>query len=740
MAPWPDNYFLSTTYSLALSSTTPPPPTAFPSLLLTNASLPIPRLGGALKASPYRALQGFSPLGPIFTQVQGLDLSRTPTAPRPWDVAASLSPASASLLLDTETMTAVPHFIEEDRSVGASVTASASAPVTLQMWPAVQLVPGRRYVVALRNLTDANGALLPIAPLVAALFSSRIVPPPLLIPQQVWLANRVRYRRMRMDLASFGSGWAPPNADAGAAPGIVQAWDFTVNTDANMTGELVSMQNDALAAVGGGAGMNWTVDSVLEAPSAGAGRVVRGTFSAPLYLSSALPGPNVRLVRDPATGLPVRQGFIPVPFIALIPASLLGSSPPAIVPRLLVFGHGLFGNRTSLLDPALVSAANRFNFVAASVDWWGLSDADLATAATIFSLRLSDIPAIPDRLAQGVLNSLLLPRLFTVRGQGTISASRAFAGPGGAYVLTPASTGAVLPALQQQVRSSYFGISLGGILGVSRQSLSSTEDRGVLQVPGAPSSLLLQRSVLFAPFLAALRLQFPRPVDVVSVLALVQLLACRVDPSGYLNHLRPASFGGTPFPNTPQHATLVQYAIADESVSFMGAEILGRSLAAVTFAETLRNNDTRVPLRFRGPLVLDLLAAGSVPPEKLFGMRVAPAGEPLLSLQGTNGTALAGITGFAFAGATQQTWSSVPPAGATFSIHSSLRETAWAQEQAAALLVNGTFLNPCVGQGLCLLPRPAADGSAAGLPAIGASAMEASVEDIEAAVRVATGK
>ena len=89
MLPYPDNFFLSTTWD----------PSAPPHLTLSNASLPIDTAGGFIdpNAGGYNALPGFSPLGPVSAYLPGLSLDAS-ALPRLWSIPASTLAGAHSVL------------------------------------------------------------------------------------------------------------------------------------------------------------------------------------------------------------------------------------------------------------------------------------------------------------------------------------------------------------------------------------------------------------------------------------------------------------------------------------------------------------------------------------------------------------------------------------------------------------------------------------------------------------------
>jgi hypothetical protein len=103
-------------------------------------------------------------------------------------------------------------------------------------------------------------------------------------------------------------------------------------------------------------------------------------------------------------------------------------------------------------------------------------------------------------------------------------------------------------------------------------ALSQDVVRGHLGVPGQNYSLLLQRSVDFAPFYAVMLAAYSDPVDRAILMGALQVLWDSVDPSSYYRHLK-----AEPFANTPSHDVLLAPVKGDWQVAPLSNEITARS-------------------------------------------------------------------------------------------------------------------------------------------------------------------
>jgi hypothetical protein len=130
----------------------------------------------------------------------------------------------------------------------------------------------------------------------------------------------------------------------------------------------------------------------------------------------------------------------------------------------------------------------------------------------------------------------------------------------------------------------YYGNSQGGILGGSVMALTQGTTRGVLGVPAANFSTLLQRSIDFEPFFFVLRLSYSADLDRMLIYPLLQQLWDRSEPNGWYHHTIPGTL-----PNTPAHEILVHMATSDDEVANLGTEIMVRSLGIPQVAPVVQS-------------------------------------------------------------------------------------------------------------------------------------------------------
>jgi hypothetical protein len=538
-----------------------------------------------LNHEAFSDLDGFSPtVHPLMHFPQGVDLEASQAArlldgPRNFDL-RSLDPDSPSVLLDLDTGERVAHFLEND------ARAAGTARQTTYLRPAHSLLPGHRYVVAMRGLVAPDGrAVKPEAPF-AVLRDGRATDIAALE------ARRAHFEELFDLLEQEGV----------ARDDLVLAFDFVVASDETLTGEMVAMRDEALAwlATQDPASL-FVVDQIAEVTppdQCQVGRVwrqVRGHFKVPLYLHKILGGAADPIATPNVMGLlvsdedgPVQSGFSMAPFGIAIPCSAVLSGPQ----HALVFGHGLFGNGANTafdvanLLPDLMLALREADllpgdvladYVIGGTNWSGLSHLDIGPIPSnpgslqdLLPLLNSFIgqlfvnfdffAGLPDRLRQGQLASLVLGRLMKT---GTFNVDPAFQWQGQG-VFDP------------EKEMFYYGVSLGGIMGLMHLALSPDLVRGTVDVPSINFPFLLPRAKPFKPLQAFLDAVDPDPLNQALGLLLLGELWTQGEPAGYAHHIT----GNTlpPLPGTPAKQVLMTVALFDQQVSTLGAQIAAATL------------------------------------------------------------------------------------------------------------------------------------------------------------------
>ncbi len=540
----------------------------------------LPHVNGTpLSAAPFNQLDGFSPTVQILMHFpQGVDLVASgasrllppgcceqPDGP-PWidtrtHGGRSLDADSPTVLLDAMTGERVLHWLEPDARAAGNPARQA-----LIMRPAVSLVPGRRYVVALRDLKASGGADVVAEPAFAALRDMRGTS-----------IEAIESRRQAMDEQVF---------DVLAANGVgrqdlVLAFDFTVQSESQLTRQMLAMREQGYAYVAQVEAdpemINFTVAEVQEydcsEPDAIVWRDVSGTFKSPLFLTANPNQAGAPQLNVDSDDVPVQNGLMDAVFTISIPCAVLGEDTSMVHP--IVLGHGLFGSASSMTlgVPRFGGEVIRpWTYLAGATDWRGLSFSDglfvLRDIIGTGQSQLHNFAAFPDRLRQGMLNTLVLARMMK---RGLFNRDTAvFRTPGGAPVFPP-----------PEREMFYYGISLGGIMGTWFASLTPDIERFELDVPAVNFSCLLQRSTQFSVFDGLLALiGITDPLESILGLHLLHELWVSAEPAGYVRHVTTDPLPGS----GPAKRMLYAAAWLDKQVSNQCTEIAARSLGLANLA------------------------------------------------------------------------------------------------------------------------------------------------------------
>ncbi|MFM7203949.1 MAG: hypothetical protein ACKO6N_24475 [Myxococcota bacterium] len=518
MFPWPNNFFMRVDASSNTGAR----------MAYTEEGLPKDRTRSTIDPAEWNTLDGFTPMPAIFSYFPDVVLDNVP---HHWDMIRSLEADSPTVIIDAETGEKLLHFAELDES-GAQ-----GQPKAFMMWPAARLKDGHRYIVAIRDLKNRLGETI--------------------APSDAFRALRDNTPTSSGDIEGRRAVYADIFSRLTAAgidrSSLQLAWDFTTASQENLTGRLVAARDDAFTRVPAN-GPDYRIKSVQNfttTENSTIGRQISLDYKVPYYTDR--PGPGSVLVLD-AEGKPVFQGWTWVPGTVRIPHTLLTNPRGG---RLLQYGHGLLGGQGEVESGYLGEIANRYGYVLFATDWWGMCSLDSVNIVLMLLTDISDFRIIPDRSTQGMVNFLLMMKLMSGR----------FAQDSNMVV-----NGV---SMIDGTKRSYFGNSQGGILGGVYMAVSTDVERGILGVPGAPYPLLLPRSVDFTPFFMILKGRYTESLDQIFLLSLMGQLWDRAEPSGYLN-----AISDELLPNTPEHRVIFHYGLGDAQVSYLGAEMMARSVGA----------------------------------------------------------------------------------------------------------------------------------------------------------------
>jgi hypothetical protein len=530
---------------------------------LKTSAMPANASQVPMDAAPYNAAEGFSPGQAIVVKAPGMDTQEAAAATGAVplsDLGAYQDADAPIVVIDATTGERWPIWVEVDSN------ADTAEETAVLIHPAVNFASGHRYIVAMRNLKDSGGNTL------SAPQGFRYYRDDLPSSEPEINGQRDRFDSIFDTLR---------DADIERS-NLYLAWDFTVNSDANISQYTLSMRNQAFEDLGDtnlgdgtvqGDAPNFTVTSVTDyeptdvsplPEDSNMARKVEGTFQVPCYMTTPSGGqpcdPGARLNLD-SNGVPQQNGTYTANFTCMIPYAALND--PA---RASVYGHGLLGDAGEATSGPQKSLGNTYNLVDCATDEIGMAEADVPNTIQIL-LNMGRFPQLAERLQQGLINGLYLGRLLD-NNDGFVT-DEAFTVDGDDSVNTDDN-----PVIDTS-KLYYNGNSQGAIFGGAWMALSPDATRGSLGVGGMNYSVLLNRSVDFDTYATFLDPAYPDELTQQLVLSMVQMLWDRGETNGYAHRITTS-----PLPDTPQHKLLMNIAVGDHQVSNYTAETMARTIGA----------------------------------------------------------------------------------------------------------------------------------------------------------------
>jgi hypothetical protein len=525
-----------------------------------NGPTPIP-------ASMLSSLDGFSPtVQPLMHFPGGVDLaasgvshlrSLSNSGPPYVDIRthddSSLDSSHPTVLLDWETGERLLHWIELDARADGNPDRQM-----LIMRPGQSLTPGRRYLVAVRNLVHPDGSPVEAEPTFAAIRDGK--------PTDIGAVTdrRVSLRPVFKKLHRAGINLHE----------LILAFDFTVQSEHALTHQMLTMRDrglewlDEQIALGNKTFGVRTVEDFPNCQASGSAhrRIVTGRFQSPLFLDAPPVNSGVQFMNVDENDTPVQNGIMSAPYTVSIPCMLDDES------HVLLLGHGIFGRGEGLVrgipegyHGALsdMPGAPQWNYISGATDWFGFSEPDfLWVGARIVGFgnsQLHNFEAFPDRHKQGQTNTLVLSRMMKL---GVFNQDPAFQIEGEG----------IFPADGRE--QYYYGISMGGVQGLFHSAISQDIESFAVDVPSINFSMLLQRSTQFSVFDALLSgLGLTDPMAALIGIELLHEIWVSAEPAGYATHIT-----RDPLPNTPAKKMLFTSAWLDHQVPNQGSHISARTL------------------------------------------------------------------------------------------------------------------------------------------------------------------
>lgn len=497
---------------------------------IPDAALPLPVRGrGPLDFSRIVASDGFSPGSQILAMLPGAidDSTLAKYAPQAPDQALrSLDPDSPTVLIRLSDGHLVAHIAELD------VRAPRAARQALILRPLERLSAGETYAVGISGLRNLEGALIEPSPGFRALRDGEAT-----TDARLWALS-----------AAAESALFPALEAAGRSRSSLQlAWTFTVGSDEQIRGDMLRVRSLALEAMRATPPVI-SIDTVEFDTAPHIARLVRGHITVPLFLDAAVPASPIH--RD-ESGRAVQNGSAEVPFVAVVPTSVVAAGTPA---RLLQFGHGFFGNTDEATDGYVPEFADRFGFVVVAMNWWGMSADDLPAVIRDILSDTSVALRFNDRVHQAMVN------LMAIAGaRAQLAELEPFRLDGNPLI---------------DAGEIYFqGISQGHILGGTYAAISPDVRHAVLTSGGANFSTLMFRARPFLGFLGIIAQAVPDALDQQKFATLSQFAFDRIDPYTYAAYLTGHELDGVPF----ERQVLMQMGLGDSEVPNVGSELHARA-------------------------------------------------------------------------------------------------------------------------------------------------------------------
>lgn len=541
--PYPSDFFTRPDATLPSGRRVEVPEAALPSF--------IDQPGEKVDFMQYHPPDGFSVLPQIAVRIPGgISTDALPFYAR--DPAASLVPSSPTLILDAETGEPVVHFAE------LNVRPEEIDDRALMIRPMRRLDHRRRYVVAIHGLKNLAGEPVQAPSGFRALRDGKVE------VEGDDPGFRRRHALLRLQ-RYYDDRIFPALERFGVARADLQlAWDFTVESEEHVTGDMREVQRQILEAFEK-APPRVRVAEVRERTGTIA-REVTGYVEVPLFTEDENGNRNVpgTLLRRGSDGKPAPSGTAEFIFIIRIPRVVLEESgPPA---RIVQYGHGFFGGPDEVRADSVSKFAHETRSVMMAIAWTGMAAADAAVVFGNLYSNPSKAMHFVDRVPQGMANFIAL----TYAAKGPLLEWESLR-KDGAPIYDPEEL-------------YYYGISQGHILGGTYLALSPHIERATLNVGGAGFGLMMSRAKPFKEYLEVIDMKVGGPANAQKVVCLLQTMMDRIDPITYAPYLRTGTI-----PGSRPKKLLMQLGLGDAQVPNVASHVHARALGLPLLTPAVRS-------------------------------------------------------------------------------------------------------------------------------------------------------
>jgi hypothetical protein len=499
------------------------------------AAMPKHREGKPIDPAGFKP-DGWSTVTQIYFAMDGVTL--TGTALGSGAIDKSIEPTSKTLIIDAQTGALHPHWVEFD------YLSQDSGWPTVALRVAKPLEYGRRYVVAIRGLVDANGTEMPPTRGFKALRDGGTPP-----------VVGIEDRRGKFESDVF----AVTNRAGVDRSSLQLAWDFTTTREEPVTKPLLTARAKLMALIGD-MGPEYTifkVDTDVDGPNGNIAIKVWGNAKIPNFLEPK-DRDGIKKLHLGSDGLPEPVGTVDVEFAIQIPRVALTSPTRSAV---MQYGHGFLGRKAEADGGWLRGWANRHNFLVLQTDMEGMNE---EAGITWFQVLPGDAGLTPHLSGwpfQGIMNHIALQRMM--KGRFLADTDPRYTKAGQPYY--------------DPARLFYHGNSQGGTIGNIVISMSTDITRALLGTPGVAFAFLVSRATQWETLGPIIEGGYPEKRDMQVLLGLVQSAFDRFEPAAFIRRATQ-----DPPPGLPLHQVLIHVAKEDKQVhndvSAMNARVAGAKL------------------------------------------------------------------------------------------------------------------------------------------------------------------
>ncbi|MDQ3338506.1 MAG: hypothetical protein M4D80_25355 [Myxococcota bacterium] len=492
-------------------------PTGF-RLDLPLGALPVNFDGIEIDPARINQRTGFSPMSQILlTFPGGVDGANLVGAD---NIAASVTDESPTVILDMSTGERVAHFAEIDVNEIDKLDEQV-----LYLRPAIRLKGKTRYAVAIKKtLRGKNGELESPAGFRAMRDGDS--------------SGHARLDKVRARFPQIIAALA--TADI-AKDDLVVAFDFDTADDQSLMADPLAARDAAMAVVGNGDNVTYTVKSDAANPEAGIARIIRLEYLTPQIAD--LTGKGFHRGAD---GKVVVSGTTATTASIVVPSCATVGNKAGIV----IYGHGFFGGLDESTGGYIRSFAKATCNVVVGGLWRGMTADDVADAVLALN-DLNKMHGFGERIWQGMVDFMTLTKL----ARGKLATE-------------------VLGNIVDPARTWYYGISQGHILGSTFFAYDPTLTRAVLGVGGANWAVMFERSKNWAAYSLPLKGAYSGVMNSIILQQVIEMGLELVDGATIAPAIRAGGVPGA----APNKQYLQQMSMGDCSVPNLASEYQARTL------------------------------------------------------------------------------------------------------------------------------------------------------------------